>query len=132
MIKPGTILNCINTEEPDNTFTMTYLSAYIDVCPEEVDEAGLECRYYVKAMDTDGNVFDLSIWLHTDGRMSIPNGWWVKTADTQNNLLLYLMSPKNENNRVRKLIEWLEPGLNELTPLTLDLPVLNWELSQGQ
>jgi hypothetical protein len=116
MIQPGTILTATDTDNPDNTFQITWISAFIDVEEEELheSESHLRCRYCVKTFNSHGVITSKHIWLHRDGRMSLGNGWWVKIADTQNHLLRYLMSPQNEDNRVRKLIDWLDCGLVEL------------------
>jgi|TARA_Y100000310_G_C20570796_1_gene757905 hypothetical protein len=116
MIKPGTILKCTDTQDPSNTFTMTYLSGYIDVTPEKVwDERFGSHRYEITVMFEDGFVSSsVKLWIHTDGRMCLSTGWWVEKADTQNHLLRYLMNPENESTRVRTLIEWLDCGLVEL------------------
>jgi len=119
ILTPGTILKCIDTQDPSNTFTMTYLSGYIDVTPEEVVESGpehLSYRCCVSVMHDDGSCeSDMKLWIHTDGGLSLSNGWLVKHADTQNALLFYLLDPANASTRVRTLIEWLDCGLVELS-----------------
>ena len=89
LFKTGTILTATHKNNPDDTFQLTWLSGFVDIREHQIidNHEGLSCRYYVKAMDTDGRIIEAAIWLYHDGRTSLylwsqnDKEYWVVAVD---------------------------------------------------